>query len=102
MPAAMPGMDCWQKPVASGPCAPILGSNRSSPNQAGISKAQIHRLELLGQFPARVRVSEALVAYYEHEVDAWVKSRIRAGGRRMPSGCRGFEPNPPAGLEQAR
>ena len=73
---------------------PVLLPRRETMRRTGLSKSQIHRLEARGEFPARVKQSEASVAFFEHEVTAWILSRIRAGGRRMPAGCRGADPTP--------
>jgi len=55
-----------------------------------LSYVQIRRLEKQGRFPARVLLGDeptnhtygAPCGWYEDEVDAWINSRIRAGGQR--------------------
>ena len=40
------------------------------------SKVQIWRLEKLGKFPKRIELVPGRRAWAEHEVDAWIASRI--------------------------
>ena len=54
--------------------------------KTGLSDTTIWRLEKTGDFPQRIRLTEAgSVGWRESEVDAWVHNRVRAGGKR-PSG----------------
>lgn len=48
---------------------------------SGLSKATIYRLESVGAFPNRVRISQGTVGWYLHEVEQWVLERVpvRAG-----------------------
>jgi predicted DNA-binding transcriptional regulator AlpA len=41
------------------------------------SRMQLRRKERAGSFPARVRLSNARVAWLESEIDAWIVSRPR-------------------------
>jgi prophage regulatory protein len=45
------------------------------------------RLERDGRFPKKVKIGDAAVAYYEHEIEEWIRSRVRGGCRpvRAPS-----------------
>jgi predicted DNA-binding transcriptional regulator AlpA len=43
-----------------------------------LSNKQLGRLEALGEFPKRVRLSARSYAYAEAEVDEWIVSRIQA------------------------
>jgi prophage regulatory protein len=52
--------------------------------RTGYSYASLWRLERAGQFPSRVRLGPAAVGWYEDEVDEWVRSRVRGGGRSVP------------------
>jgi len=52
--------------------------------RTGLSPSQRWRLEQRGEFPARVQLSEMSVGWYEDEIDAWVASRPRAGGKQPP------------------
>jgi prophage regulatory protein len=45
----------------------------------GYTPSHIWRLERDGKFPKKVRIGEAAVAYYEHEIEEWIRSRIRGG-----------------------
>jgi prophage regulatory protein len=53
--------------------------------KTGLSDTTIWRLEKAGDFPQRIRLTEAgAVGWRENEVDAWVQGRVRAGGKRPP------------------
>jgi prophage regulatory protein len=41
-------------------------------------KVQIWRLEKRGEFPKRVRLSQARHAWLETEIDEWIETRARA------------------------
>jgi prophage regulatory protein len=45
------------------------------------SRVQIWRLEKRGDFPRRVQIGAARHGWAEHEVDAWISSRIAARDR---------------------
>jgi prophage regulatory protein len=53
-------------------------------NRTGLSDSQTWRLEQAGNFPARVKLGPMAVGWFEDEVDDWVNSRSRAGGRQPP------------------
>jgi prophage regulatory protein len=53
-------------------------------NRTGLSNSQVWRLEQAKKFPARVQLGPLAVGWYEDEVDDWVHSRVRAGGRQPP------------------
>ncbi|MGA9441139.1 MAG: AlpA family phage regulatory protein [Pseudolabrys sp.] len=40
------------------------------------SKVQIWRLEKQGKFPKRIEIGPGRRAWAEHEIDAWIPSRI--------------------------
>ncbi|HHI4955039.1 helix-turn-helix transcriptional regulator [Vibrio parahaemolyticus] len=46
----------------------------------GVSRATIYRWMDAGTFPASIDVSEGRVAWYEHEIKEWIKSRPRTQG----------------------
>jgi len=51
--------------------------------RTGLSDTTRWRLEGKAEFPKRVRLTEGgSVGWYEDEIDAWVHSRVRAGGKR--------------------
>jgi prophage regulatory protein len=50
--------------------------------RTGLSDTQVWRLEGRRDFPARIQLGPNSTGWYEDEVDEWVHSRIRAGGRR--------------------
>jgi prophage regulatory protein len=52
--------------------------------RTGLSDSQTWRLERAGNFPARIQLGPLAVGWFEDEVDDWVRSRIRAGGRQPP------------------
>jgi prophage regulatory protein len=47
----------------------------------GLSRSSIYRLEALGQFPLRVKLSEAASGWRSDEIEAWIDSRPRAAQR---------------------
>ena len=49
-----------------------------------LSRAQRWRLELKGQFPARIRLGGRTVVWSAREIDEWMQSRPRA--RYVPQG----------------
>lgn len=43
-----------------------------------LSRSSVYRLEAEGNFPKRIQLSPGRsVAWYEHEIDAWLDSRPR-------------------------
>ena len=78
------------------PAQPVIISKREAARRTGMSAVHLWRLEQRGEFPGRVLLDEngSRVGYLEHEISNWIRSRIRAGGRRLPPGCRGFEAEP--------
>jgi predicted DNA-binding transcriptional regulator AlpA len=52
--------------------------------RTGLSPSQRWRLEQRGEFPARVQISEMAVGWYEDEIDEWVATRPRGGGKQPP------------------
>ena len=57
--------------------------------RTGYSPVQLWRLEKQGLFPYRVQLSPMAVGWYEDEVDEWIRSRVRQGGKRPPVQWRG-------------
>ncbi|MBT3923558.1 MAG: AlpA family phage regulatory protein [Nitrospina sp.] len=45
--------------------------------KTGLSRVTLWRLEKIGQFPARVNLTEARVGWPENEIDEWIESRPR-------------------------
>jgi prophage regulatory protein len=54
-------------------------------HRTGYSDTTIWRRERQGRFPARVQLSEHSVGWYEDEIDAWIRDRIRGGCRQVKS-----------------
>jgi prophage regulatory protein len=54
---------------------------RAVEDRTGYSYTTIWRLERAGKFPARIQLGPAAIGWFEDEVDAWVKSRVRGGCR---------------------
>jgi predicted DNA-binding transcriptional regulator AlpA len=50
-----------------------------------LSRAQRWRLELRGEFPARIRLGGRTVVWSAREIEAWMQSRPRA--RYLPRGA---------------
>ena len=46
-------------------------------------KCQLWRLEKVGKFPKRVRVSDARHGWVESEIDTWITARINARDREV-------------------
>ncbi|WP_421955797.1 helix-turn-helix transcriptional regulator [Polaromonas sp.] len=44
----------------------------------GLKKSQIYALDKTPGFPQRVKLGKRTVGYIEHEVQAWLKSRVKA------------------------
>jgi predicted DNA-binding transcriptional regulator AlpA len=58
---------------------------RAVRQRTGLSDTTIWRLEKTGEFPARLRITEAgVVGWFEDEIDAWVHERVRGAGKRPP------------------
>jgi prophage regulatory protein len=49
----------------------------------GYSDTTIWRKEKKGEFPPRVQLSPMAVGWFADEIDDWVRSRIRAVGKRV-------------------
>lgn len=64
------------------PVTPILKQPEVS-RLTGLSRSSIYRLEALGQFPARIKLSEASSGWRSDEVQAWIDSRPRAEARKV-------------------
>jgi prophage regulatory protein len=47
----------------------------------GLSKSTVYRLEALGQFPRRVKLSERASAWRASEVTRWLADRPRANSK---------------------
>lgn len=45
--------------------------------KTGLSLSTVNRLEKLGEFPKRRKLSEGSVGWLESEVDAWAEKRAR-------------------------
>ncbi len=44
----------------------------------GLCRSNVYRLEAVGSFPARVKLSERASAWRREEIVAWIESRPRA------------------------
>src|SRR5215510_510009 len=53
--------------------------------RTGYSNSTIDRLEKTEEFPKRVQLGERAVGWYADEIDAWITSRVRGFGRRLPT-----------------
>lgn len=53
--------------------------------RVGYSRMHIHRLEKAGRFPKRVQLGPNSVAWYEHEVEGWLRSRPEVPSVRVSS-----------------
>jgi prophage regulatory protein len=46
-------------------------------HRIGLSAVHIMRLVRQGRFPQPIRISDNSIGWPEHEIDAWIESRIR-------------------------
>jgi prophage regulatory protein len=71
-------MAAWARPFVSGRA--II---RRAELQRLVPFSMVHvwRLEKRGEFPARIQLGTNAVGWYLDEVQGWLESRIRAGGR---------------------
>lgn len=46
-------------------------------HRCAISKATLYRLLEEKQFPSQVVLSKRAIAFYEHEIEDWIKTRMR-------------------------
>jgi prophage regulatory protein len=72
--------------------------------RTGYTLTTIWRLERAGGFPKKVKIGEAAVAYYEHEIEEWIRSRVRGGcapvrAVRKPKSRERFSPEDLADLD---
>jgi prophage regulatory protein len=49
--------------------------------RTGFHFTTLWRMERSGGFPARIQLGPNSVSWLESEIDSWIKSRIRGGGR---------------------
>jgi predicted DNA-binding transcriptional regulator AlpA len=76
--------------VTAGDAAPspekrtLIRAKEAGKRCAGLSNMERGRLEKAGLFPKRVYISPTIVAYFEDEIDEWIATRIRKGGRQVP------------------
>jgi prophage regulatory protein len=54
---------------------------RETAARTGYTIGHITRMERAGRFPQRVRLGPNAVAHVEAEIEAWIRSRVRGGGR---------------------
>jgi prophage regulatory protein len=63
----------------------VILRRREVLRRTGLSSTTQWRLERAGEFPERIRLTEAgSVGWYEDEIYNWVRERIRAAGKRPP------------------
>lgn len=58
--------------------------------RTGLSKATIHRKELRGEFPRRHKISANVVAWYESDLQRWLRSPMP--GEEAALSCRAGQP----------
>jgi predicted DNA-binding transcriptional regulator AlpA len=54
---------------------------KETSRRTGLSNTQHWRMEQLGTFPKRIRLSDMASGHIEAEVEEWIKERIRLAGR---------------------
>ena len=73
-------LTAWARPYVSGR---VLIKRAELQRLVPFSMVHIWRLEKRGAFPLRVQLAPTSVAWYLDEVQGWIESRIRAGGRPL-------------------
>ena len=63
---------------------PVILRKKEVQKRVGLSLVRIWELEKRGDFPSRVNLDVRLVGYLEHEISAWIHSRVRGGGKSLP------------------
>jgi predicted DNA-binding transcriptional regulator AlpA len=68
----------------------VIIRRREVERRTGYHSVSIWRMEKRGQFPSRVQLnSNGAVGWVESEVEGWIRSRIRQGGKEPPVRYRG-------------
>jgi len=49
--------------------------------KTGLSRSSIYRLIAAGKFPTQVKLSERAAGFFEHDIEAWLKSRMPGGAQ---------------------
>src|SRR5207249_288628 len=76
-PAQMQGTPAAAAPPPdSGPRLPRLISFREVAQRVGLSRSSVWRMERAGRFPQRRRLSENRVAWWEPEIEEWLRGRL--------------------------
>jgi Prophage CP4-57 regulatory protein (AlpA) len=75
---SMMGHRLWKTLPNSAHCRAHPSFRPAAPD---LSNQQRLRLEEKGEFPHRVYIAPTIVAYYDDEIDEWIASRVRKGGR---------------------
>jgi prophage regulatory protein len=70
---------------------------REVTRRTGYSGTTIWREEKADRFPQRVQLSERAVGWYEDEVDAWIRARVR-GRAPQPRGIENANPRDTANI----
>lgn len=60
---------------------PVLERLPQVKARTGLSRSEIYRKIALGTFPSPIKLGERASAWAEHEVTAWIESRIKARDR---------------------
>jgi predicted DNA-binding transcriptional regulator AlpA len=74
-PAQVPTPAAVAPPSDSGPRLPRLISFREVAQRVGLSRSTVWRMERAGQFPKRRRLSVNRVAWWEPEIEEWLRRR---------------------------
>jgi len=56
--------------------------------RTGLRHTQIHKLEVDGRFPRRIKIAVRAAGWLEHEINAWIEGRVtesRTGGSNRES-----------------
>lgn len=52
--------------------------------RTGLRHTQIHKLEVQGRFPRRVKISVRAAGWLEHEIEAWIDGKVEASRHVTP------------------
>jgi prophage regulatory protein len=50
--------------------------------RVGLCRSQIYRMEALGKFPARIKLTPRSTAWLEADIEQWISARVTASGRK--------------------
>lgn len=70
------------------PNAPVIIRRKQVEARTGLSRSSIYAAISAGTFPAPIGLGEKSVGWLEHEISAWILSRVEAS-RKLPNAIGG-------------